>query len=146
MGRSESAYSFVGYGVRINDLLEQIHDKASFTNAYYTFLDSDVFLADENDTDNNLYYTIMENLELDEDGPWQENKQILLTKMVRLLDHTLLIPVIPLASNTRWGYNREGVHGGYEIVSNDFSERLSDLYENCPLSHTVVWIVRQSGG
>jgi hypothetical protein len=146
MGRSESAYSFVGYCVRLQDLLEQIHDDASLTYVYDTLTDSDVFIADENEEENHDYLRQMNKLEWNEENSWESNKDMLLTKMARLVHHTLLIPVIELASNTRWGYNREGVHGGYHPVCDHFSERLSDLYENCPPNHTVVWIIRQSGG
>lgn len=146
MGRSESSYSFIGYCVFIEDLLEQIHDKESCSYAFDTLTNSDVFIPDENDDDNNTFQDIVEKLEMDEDDSWELNKKMLLKKMEDLLNHELLIPVIELASNTRWGYNREGVNGTYEVVSDDFNERLNELQAKCPPDHTVVWIVRQSGG
>jgi hypothetical protein len=146
MGHSESADSFVGYCVSIADLLKNIHDEESLTYAYDTLTDSDVFLADDNDEDNNTFLDLVENLEMDEDDSWELNKKMLLKKMATLVHHQLLVPVIELASNTRWGYNREGVNGSYECVSDDFNERLNELYAKCPPDHTVVWILRQSGG
>lgn len=146
MGRSESAASFVGYSVSIEDLLENIHDDESLTYAYDTLVDSDVFLADDNEEANRDYLNCVEELEIDGDDTWESNKEMLERKMATLQYHTLLIPVMELASNTRWGYNREGVHGGYEAVSVDFKERWNQLYKDCPADHEVVWIVKQSGG
>lgn len=146
MGRSESAYSFVGYSVRIKKLLEQIHDEESCSYAYDTLTDSDVFIADDNDEENNTFLNITGKLEMDEDASWESNKKMLLEKMGNLLHHQLLIPVIELTSNTRWGNNRNGINGTYNVVSDDFNERLNELRANCLPNHTVVWIVRQSGG
>ncbi len=144
MGRSESAHTFVGYRVLIKKLLENIHDEESLIYAYDILADSDVFLADDNDNDNNTFLNLVDNLEMGDS--WELNKEMLLEKMGDLLHHQLLVPVIELASTTRWGYNREGVNGSYEIVSDDFNEWLNELRAKCPADHTVVWMVKQSGG
>lgn len=146
MGRSESAYCFVGYRVLIKKLLENIHDEESFTYAYDTLTDSDVFLADDNDENNNTFFNITWKLEMDEDVSWEANKEMLLEKMATLVHHQLLVPVIELASNNRWGYDRNGINGDYAVVSDDFNERLNELRAKCPPDHTVVWMVKQSGG
>lgn len=147
MGRSESAYAFVGYSVSVTKLLESIHDSQSLSYVYDTLTDLDVFLADDNETENNIFLSIVGNLEMEEedDDSWKSNKEMLQKELGELLHHRLLIPVIELTSNTRWGYNRNGVHGGYDTVSDDFTTKLNELRVHCPPDHTVVWIVRQSG-
>jgi hypothetical protein len=144
MGRSESAYAFIGYRVIIKDLLEQIHDKESFTDVYSTLTDPEVFITDDNNEENDSFFNRVERLNIDDS--WEENKQWMLETMAPLLNEELLIPIMELASNTRWGYNREGVHGGYSPVLDNFAEDLRRLHDECPPNHKVVWMVKQSGG
>ena len=143
MGRSESATVSIGYRVSIRHLIESIHDEESCTYAYNALIDEDAFLEDENNDINEAFLNCTE--QLTKQNTWEETKEYLRQQFDALFYEVLLLPVIPLATTTRWGYNRQGIHGVGSLVGDDFSARLDQLRQTCPPRHTVSWIIRQSG-
>lgn len=144
MGRSESATVSIGYRVSIHDLIESICDDESCTYAYNTLTNYDTFVQDQNDELNNTFLNITEDLR--KQDSWEETKELCRQQFAKLAHRNLLLPMTPLASTTRWGYNREGIHGVGSFVNDHFLETLEQLQQNCPPHHHVAWIVRQSGG
>lgn len=144
MGRSESATASIGYRVSLRDLIESIHDEESCEYTYDILINEDVFIEDDNNDDNHTFLNMTESLKRQDS--WELAKQEWIERFNNLLNHDLLIPVIKLADTSRWGYNREGIHGTATPVQNNFSEELGRLRETCPPYHTVSWIIRQLGG
>lgn len=143
MGHSECATAMIGYRVRIQHLLESIHDEKSCKEVYDTLTNQRVFVEDENDEDNLTFMDIIYSLEKS-DEPWQTVKEAWMNEFRSLIQHDLLIPLYSLVDTTRWGYNREGMNGSSVLISPSFLTSMEQWQQTCPPHHTLVWIIRQS--
>lgn len=161
MGYSECASAAIGIKIKLLDLVAQVAEK---NVTYITHLLEEGFIEDENGFYNETYQNIVlgdmpeQFLELQQYLTTQFSKHGDLMKSkfkneVRpsltngsLMDKSLLIPLHPILSTERWGYNRGGVNGLSCPVMSTANICTEELKESGLKNWEMVFMLKQSGG